>query len=160
MNNYTGLYNRFGVEYKKKAIEVQTNMLLNYAPSALTKAYETRSFNNRTWNLADSYVWAVYYKGGIKGSGYLWNVNKAQTDSTYKSQKINGRKLASEFASSYHSSFSNGWEIVWAATAPYAPILEAGTKKGKFYVISQMYDNVTADLLGKAIVTFNTDKIV
>ena len=70
--DFTGLRNRFAKEYKQRAIDVQTNMLLEYAPIQLKKAYQNRTFRNRTYNLADSYIWVVYYKGIVKGSGYLW----------------------------------------------------------------------------------------
>ena len=51
----------------------QTAKLLEYAPLQLANAYNNRTFKNRTANLADSYVWAVYFMGKIQGSGYLWN---------------------------------------------------------------------------------------
>ena len=75
----------------------QTAKLLGYAPLQLANAYNNRSFKNRTANLADSYVWAVYFMGKIQGSGYLWNNREATTESIYHHTKINRRKLADEF---------------------------------------------------------------
>ena len=87
-NDYSGLRNRFAKEYKQRAIDIQTNMLLDYAPKALKKAYEGRTFKNDTMNLADSYVWVVYYNGIVKGSGYLWAGRSAQTDSNFHGTKM------------------------------------------------------------------------
>ena len=51
--------------------EEQTARLLEYAPKMLNLAYSERTFQNDTFNLADSYVWVVYYNGIPQGSGYL-----------------------------------------------------------------------------------------
>ena len=131
----------------------QTAKLLEYAPLQLANAYNNRSFKNRTANLADSYVWAVYFMGKIQGSGYLWNNRAATTESIYHHTKINGRKLADEFIKRYKAENFNGWEIVWAATAPYSVILESGSNNmNRFFVLSNMYDEIASDFKGKAII--------
>ena len=131
----------------------QTAKLLEYAPLQLANAYNNRSFTNRTANLADSYVWAVYFMGKIQGSGYLWNNREATTESIYHHTKINGRKLAEEFVKRYKAENFKGWEIVWAATAPYSVILESGSSnRNRFFVLSNMYDEIASDFKGKAIV--------
>lgn len=142
-------------EVRKKlfsmAVERQTQKLLEYAPLMLKKAFNTKTFTRRTWNLADSYLWIVYYKGEIKGSGFLWNSRFASKDSIYHDQKVNGRKIAQNFINSFVPSDINGWQIIWAATAPYSTDLE---KSNKFYVISGIYDDVLSDFKGKAKVDF------
>ena len=148
--NFDGLRNRFAKAYKQKAIDIQTQMIINYAPQALLKAYQGRTFKNRTMNLADSYVWVVYYKGVPKKSGYLWGVRMAKTDSVFHHTKVNGRKLAETFINKYVPINSNGWELVFAATAPYSTYLENGTKRGRFFVLTSIYDEITADFKGKA----------
>ena len=148
----SGLYNRFGKAYKQKAIEVQTQMLLDYAPKMLQRAYDERTFKNRTWNLADSYIWVVYYEGAVKGSGYLWNAKVATKNANYKGNSVDGRALAQSFVDSYSPNM-NGWSLVFAATTPYASDLENGTAtRRKFYVITTIYDEVTSDFKGKAVV--------
>lgn len=149
-NDFTGLKNRFAKEYKQKAIDVQTNMLLAYAPKELKKAYEGRTFKNDTMNLADSYVWVVYYNGVVKGSGYLWVGRTAQTDSKFHGTKINGRRLAQEFISRYVPNGTNCWEMVFAATAPYSTYLESGANGRKFYVLTSIFDEINTDFKGKA----------
>ena len=110
-------------------------------------------FDNRTANLADSYVWAVYFMGKIQGSGYLWNNREATTESIYHHTKINGRKLAEEFVKRYKAENFKGWEIVWAATAPYSVILESGSSnRNRFFVLSNMYDEIASDFKGRAII--------
>lgn len=153
--DFTGLRNRFAKEYKQRAIDVQTSMLLEYAPIQLKKAYQNSTFRNRTYNLADSYIWVVYYKGIVKGSGYLWGGRRANVNSTYGTQSVNGRQLANQFISLYSSGEISGWEMVLAATAPYASNLETGESRTRqFYVISSIYDEVTSDFKGKAKINF------
>jgi len=154
-NDFTGLRNRFAKEYKQRSIDVQTNMLLEYAPEMLQRAYDDKTFRNDTWNLADSYVWVVFYDGVVKGSGFLWNNKMADRDSNYHKGKVNGRSLASTFIKSYTPN-SKGWQVVWAATAPYSSYLESGSKYySKFYVISSILDKVNPDFRGKAITSFD-----
>ena len=147
--NLNGYRNRLAKELKKLATEEQTKRLLEYAPKMLNQAYNERTFSNDTFNLADSYVWVVYYKGVPQGSGYLWNNRVATLDADYHHTKINGRQLAQEFAYKYQPS-SNGWEVVWAATAPYSMCLESGTSRGQFYVITSIYDKIVTDFGGNA----------
>jgi len=134
--------------------EKQTRKLVEYAPLILKDAYNRRSFSNKTWNLADSYVWVVYYKGEVRGSGYLWNGRTASTDSYLHEYServpVNGRRLAEEFISSYVSTFQGGWEMVWAAVAPYARILQKGWESNgrmhQFDVVSSIVDETRKDL--------------
>lgn len=79
----TGYRNRLAKEIKKQMAEEQTKRLLEYAPKMLNLAYSERTFKNDTFNLADSYVWVVYYNGVPKGSGYLWNERVASQDANY-----------------------------------------------------------------------------
>ena len=129
----------------------QTERLLKYAPLQLANAYNGRGFKNDTWNLADSYVWVVYYNGVAEGSGYLWNTKVAQTNANFHRKKIDGRKLADSFIKQYKPN-KKGWQVVWAATAPYSTYLENGTRYGQFNVLSSILDEVTNDFSGKGIV--------
>lgn len=153
------------VEYRWKKVrkelfeqlaERQTERLCEYAPEALEKAYANRDFQNDTMNLADSYVWAVYYKGKLAESGYLWESATATKPSKYHRQDVDGRKLADEFVSKYTPRSLRGWDMVIAATTPYAPILEKGNTGNparKFMVISAVYDDIVEDFGASARVT-------
>lgn len=143
-------YSWKGVRRKifNRMAELQTERLCEYAPEALSKAYEQRSFQNDTMNLADSYVWAVYYKGVLKKSGYLWDSVTATTPSKYHGEDVNGRQLADEFVEKYTPQSDATWEMVIAATTPYAPVLEkgnTGNPKQRFMVISTVYDDIVED---------------
>ena len=144
-NDFKGLYGRFAQKYEKQAIEVQTKMLLNYAPQALQEAYDSATFSNRTINLKDSYAWAVYYKGVRKGKGFLSNKEATKT-SVFHGEKVNGRQLANQFISKYVSNVTNGWELVMVAAAPYSVCLEG---EG-FIVLSAAFDSVNKALLNSA----------
>ena len=66
------------------------------------------------------------------------------------------RALASNFVSSRASSYSNGWEVVWAAIAPYSYNLETGeSRPRRFYVVSSIFDEVNSDFKGKGNITIN-----
>mgnify|MGYP003407334765 FL=1 len=148
----SGYRNRLAKELKKAMAEEQTKRLLEYAPKMLNLAYNERTFRNDTFNLADSYVWVVYYNGVPQGSGYLWNGRVATQDANYHHTKVNGRVLAQAFVTRYVSN-TKGWEVVWAATAPYSTYLESGTSRGRFYVITSIYDKIVSDFNGNAKVS-------
>jgi hypothetical protein len=135
-----------------KLAEEQTHRLIEYAPLLLKKAYKQSLFTNRTYNLADSYVWAVYYNGVLKDSGYLYVSKVAEEPSFYHGDEVNGRAMAEAFVNSYTPQTYMGWDLVLAATTPYAKWLE----KWNFYVLSSIYDEIVEDFGGKAkITTFN-----
>ena len=150
MNDYKGLYNRFGKAYKDEAVRVQTQMLIDYAPLALFKAYVGKSFQNDTLNLRDSYGWAVYYNGIEKKHGYLTDNKEAQTNSYFHGQSIDGRKEVSNFISQYTPIIESGWELMLVAAAPYSVCLEG---EG-FYVLSAAFDEVTREFKGKGEIDF------
>lgn len=102
----------------------QTQRLIAYAPELLKKAYSESGFTDQTYNLADSYIWAVFYQGNLKGSGYLYPYQMATKNSKYHGKLTDGRKLADEFLANYTPATYIGWDLVLAATVPYAPILK------------------------------------
>lgn len=133
----------------------QTQRLIAYAPELLKKAYSESGFTDQTYNLADSYIWAVFYQGNLKGSGYLYPYQMATKNSKYHSKLIDGRKLADEFLANYTPATYIGWDLVLAATVPYAPILEGGNTgnpRRRFEVLSTIYDDIKEDFAGKATV--------
>ena len=76
----------------------------------------------------------------------------ATQDANYHHTKVNGRVLAQAFVTRYVSN-TKGWEVVWAATAPYSTYLESGTSRGRFYVITSIYDKIVSDFNGNAKVS-------
>ena len=138
----------------QKLIAEQTRRLLAYAEEELEKMAQSHAFINRTYNLEDSYVWSVFYNTVRQGYGF-YGAKKATEDSRYNEQDVDGRHLADKFSSSYRSTVSNGWEVVWAATAPYASALEMGKapRRRSFEVVSQRYDHIRHKLMPYCRVT-------
>lgn len=140
------------------AVEIQTTRLCDYAKNEIEEMAKRLSgrYEDQTYNLQDSLVWCVYYGGNLKKHGY-YGSKKAKEDSYLHAwgknpppQKVDGRALAKAFVAEYHPSIVNGWEIVWAAAAPYSAYLEGGFQLHgrfrQFYVITQRYDHIKRTL--------------
>ena len=147
----------------------QTERLIAFAESEIIRLVETRAFTNQTINLQDSYVWAVYYNGTKAKHGYYGNkmANGKSILHEYSpsiSVDVNGRALARKFVQIYKPDETQGWEIVFAAVAPYGAYMEEGyTFRGKHYqfdVMSQRYDHIKNDLspLCKVTLEISTPK--
>lgn len=156
----------FGQRLYKQIAEEQTKRLVAYAEEEIVRIVESKGFNNRTFNLSDSYVWCVFYNGKRKGYG-TYGRKSAQKDSLLHeysrniSVPVKGRKLANDFARTYQPDVTNGWEIVFAAVAPYGAYMEEGyTFRGKHYqfnIMSQRYDHIKNTLSPLCKVTLEID---
>jgi hypothetical protein len=144
---------KFGKKILNRYVEEQTNRLIAYAQEELDEIVLSREFDDRTRNLVDSYLWAVYCDGKLKGFGTYHKQARKQSllheYSPEMSVEVNGRKLAMEFKKNYKAQSSDKytiWEIVFAACAPYGAYLEAGFtfhgKRYQFDVMSQRYDDI------------------
>ena len=142
---------KFGNSLYKRVSDEQTNRLIAYAQEELEEIVLSREFDDRTRNLADSYIWCVYFQGKRKGFGTYGNKQARKQSLLHEyspemSVPVNGRKLAMEFARAYKPTETKGWEIVFAACAPYGAYLEAGFtfhgKRYQFDVMSQRYDDI------------------
>lgn len=123
--------------------------LEEYANEELAQMIATKEFTNRTHNLADSYVWAVYHNGNVHGSGIA--VQQADKDAWYHGRRVSGRAEAEDFLSSYKPK-EDGIVVVWAACAPYGKYLDpkiGSSPTNRFYVITQEYDEVKQTLGNK-----------
>ena len=122
---------KFGNSLYKRIADEQTNRLIAYAQEELDEIVLSREFDDRTRNLADSYIWCVYFQGKRKGFGTYGNKQARKQSLLHEyspemSVTVNGRKLAMEFARAYKPKETKGWEIVFSACAPYGAYLEAG----------------------------------
>lgn len=140
---------KFGDAVYKRLAKEQTNRLIMYAQTELDELILSREFDDRTRNLADSYIWCVYFQGKRKGFGTYGRKQASKNSLLHEyspaiSVPVNGRKLAAEFAKAYKPTETQGWEIVFAACAPYGAYLEAGFtfhgRRYQFDVMSQRYD--------------------
>ena len=159
----------YGQRLYKVVAKEQTERLIAYAKEEIVRIVESKGFDNRTANLSDSYVWCVYFDGKCKGHGFYGRKRAKEKSLLHEyspdiSVKVDGRKLANDFILSYEPSDSNGWEIVFAACAPYGAYLEEGfTFHGRFYqfnVMSQRYDHIKNALspLCKVTMVIHTPK--
>lgn len=155
----------------KRLIAIQTERLIAYAREELYEMIVSREFRSRTFNLADSYVWAVYFNGKEQGHGYIGSKMASDVSLLHEWSKdpskrvpVDGREEAKRFLAAFKSKLSGdaGWVVVWAACAPYAKYLDpaAGhTKTNRFFVISQRYDHIKNVFSSKGKVTFNVSPL-
>ena len=141
----------FGTRLYKRVASEQTDRLVAYAKEEIVRIVASKEFDNRTANLSDSYVWCVFFDGKRKGFGFYGRKQARERSflheySASMREPVDGRKMAREFANTYTPSQDKGWEIVFAAVAPYGAYLEEGfTYRGKYYqfcVMSQRYDYI------------------
>jgi hypothetical protein len=168
------------VKFNKKALarqmynniaNEQTERLIAYAQKEIVRLVEmnlTNKFKNRTYNLQDSYVWAVYYKGKKAKHGFYGNKVAESKSILHEyspsiSVDVNGRALARKFVDQlYKPTETQGWEIVFAACAPYGAYLEGGFmfhgKRYQFDVMSQRYDHIKQALSPLCRVRFEVNQ--
>lgn len=128
--------------------------LANEGQMIIEDAYYSRDWNNRTYNLRDSFVSAVFVNGRLADNGYKVGDKTIKVDTVryigpeFSKTEINygededggfaikGRTEAENFIKSYASKHtrSKGIQLVVAATMYYASILES---KG-YHVISEI----------------------
>lgn len=104
-------------------------------------AYEMRTFENRTYNLHDSYGSAVYVNGRlIKSSVRYAGSPIAKAGKVYEDELIEGRFEIDAFFD-WFKPRKKGVDLVVIATMPYADILEKGAGlHRKYKVISGAKD--------------------
>lgn len=134
--------------------------LTEYGQSVINKAYELNhttwgvngkddasKYGNRTFNLHDSYVSAVYSYGKIIPSSIRYVGNELSTKSKVDKStgEINtGRGVAKDLVENFKANSQLAYELVCAAAIWYAGDLEKGkTPSGRKYVVlSNMADNL------------------
>ena len=126
--------------------------LCRFAKEELLSAYNNSTYaKDKTQNLADSYVWGVYYKGKLQQHGFLTSGKKATQPRrvSYTNKSVFGRDEAQTFISSYKPQ-TNMFEVIFAAEMYYGSYLEGGTKRNKKYIVLSsiinsisQYENLT-----------------
>ena len=161
---YTFAKKTFYNNIMKNVVREQTARLIAYAKEELYEMIMSKTFKNRTFNLADSYVYAVYYDGKEQAHGYV-GAKMASEQAIYRDKRnpskeilVDGRKEATEFLTKFKSALptTNGWVVVWAACTPYAKELDpaaGSSKKNRFFVISQRYDHIANTFASKGVVS-------
>lgn len=122
--------------------------LVVYAKTTLLDAYNRSTYShNKTQNLADSYVWAVYNDNVLVKKGYLYPSPKAKETmiETGTKRRVYGRKEADEFLATYKPN-TNGFVVVFAARMYYGAYLEKGTRRNRQYVVlSSIWNEIKSD---------------
>lgn len=104
----------------------------------MAKAYENRDFSNRTFNLHDSYGYAVYFDSNQVEVGYF------SKQSSELRKGLDGRTEIENFFRSYNP-INKGFELVVVAAIFYAQDLEEGKTptNTKYQVISNIYGDIS-----------------
>ena len=162
---YTFAKKTFYNNIMKNVVREQTARLIAYAKEELYEMIVSRTFKSRTFNLADSYVYAVYYDGKEQAHGYVGAKMASEVSYLHEWSKdpskripVDGRKEATAFLTAFqgHLPTKSGWVVVWAACAPYARYLDpaaGNTKTNRFFVISQRYDHIANTFSSKGVVS-------
>ena len=122
---------------RNKYIDNLISQLARDGEQALHDAYYGRGFNNRTYNLHDSYGSAVYYNGTlVKSSIRYIGAEMAEEDERH------GRNEVNDFFANYKPKNRKGIDLVIVAAMFYADILEEGKGrlKRKYKVIAEGED--------------------
>lgn len=138
MSNYKHDVQEYIKSLKKQSIDKTTDDLALIGKTLLPKAFDESTYTNRTYNLSDSYGWAVYYNGVLKRKGFLLNQVASEPHASGK----DGRQEVEDFFNSY-SANSRGHELIFVAAMFYAGILESGVGLStKYVVISSIKDDL------------------
>lgn len=122
--------------------------LVRFAKEELLLAFQGSTYaKDKTQNLADSYVWGVYYNGKLHEYGFLTNSKKAtqprRVSNTTKS--VYGRDEALAFINSYKPK-TKMFEVIFAVEMYYGSYLEGGTRRNKPYlVLSSIYNDLNSN---------------
>lgn len=145
------------------------NSLAEEGGRIINEAYETRGFTNRTGNLHDSYVSAVFVEGKLQKDTIRYvgaemsTTYREYANSTVKGEveATKGREEANKFLAKYQNSRkkTDGIVLVIAAAMFYSHILDSGVGKlrRKYQVLSQVQwelDRIASR--GYSVSKFNT----
>lgn len=109
--------------------------LADIGKELILKAYHTRGFFNRTFNLRDSYVSAVYVKGRLREDSIRYvGKDLADVAKRINNKYVVGRWEAEEYIRSLKQNRNDFIRLVIAAAMPYGKTLE---KRG-YAVISHI----------------------
>lgn len=126
-----------GMGIKNSFIRQLIHELASDGKTAIQEAYKTKDYQNRTYNLHDSYGSAVYYNGVLQVDTIYYLSPNSTTAKKWYGTLMKGHDELIDFLQEYQGS-AKGLELVIVAAMPYASILEdaLGRVKRKYKVIS------------------------
>lgn len=129
----------------KAAKEEIAKYLLREGGFIITAAYHTRGFNNRTWNLHDSYVAVVFVDGEIYDKPRF--VGDAESDTPDPKTLTTGREEAEEFVELMKDEVpSEGVQLIIGAAMYYSGIVES-----RGYQVLAQIETELADILRRGM---------
>ena len=139
-----GYKSKVGSQLEQQYVTKVVGILEKKGKELVASAYSSSEFEDDTYNLRDSYGYAVYYNGRVKAFGGL-NGKKAtvpKQESIGSKNKSFGRDDLEQYVKMYGAK-SYGFELIVIAVKFYAGLLEDGTKTNKKYkVISHIWDKM------------------
>lgn len=122
---------------RKAAIEKMVKELSLDGKRLIEKAYQSKTFTDRTYNLHDSYGSAVYYNGVLQKNSIYYLDSKSSEAKEWYGAMLRGRNEVVDFFLEYRGR-GKGFDLVLVAAMPYASILEhkQGGLRVKYKVIS------------------------
>lgn len=158
----------------KNVVTEQTKRLVAYATEQMkemgdelkAKMQSQYKPSDRTHNMLNSLVWAIYYNGKESRHGFYRKSSSTKGDSYLHEIgenpiPVNGRELARQFLATYQPRVTSGWEIVWGVLAPYYAYWEQGHANiyhwsfVKFSMMTQHYDQIKNKFGSKVNVTID-----
>lgn len=126
-------------------IKKVVSQLANDGRLLVEKAYNTRTFENRTYNLHDSYGSAVYYNGVLQKDSIYYLSPQATAAKKWYGAMLRGKNEIVDFFLEYRG-IGKGFDLVVVAAMPYASILEhgQGRLRQKYKVISGAMSDMEA----------------
>lgn len=130
-----------------------TNDLIMEGERIMKRAYESRDFKDRTYNLHDSYGSAVYHNGLLVKDSIRTLSPMATKPKKWYGELMYGHDEVVDYLMRYKPR-SSGFQLVVVAQMPYGEILEEGrgNLKRKYKVISGINSEMSQaarDFMGK-----------
>ena len=149
---------------KNSLIRQLIHELASDGKNAIQEAYKTKDYQNRTYNLHDSYGSAVYYNGVLQVDTIYYLSPNSTTAKKWYGTLMKGHDELIDFLQEYQGQ-KNGIELIIVAAMPYASILEEGSGglKRKYKVISGAYSEMQSlqkKYKGSTIKRTSTSRVV
>lgn len=127
----------FFAKVRQQLVDNTLESMCEYGDELMRKAYEERSWENRTFNLKDSFGWVVYNNGSEYKHGYLGTEESTKSKVIY-GETMKGRSVLDAFIREY-SPILSGVELVIVAAMPYGLWLET---RYNYVVLSSIKDDL------------------
>ena len=127
----------FFAKVKEQLVNNTLEDMCKKGAELMNKAYEEKKWQNRTFNLKDSFGWVVYSNGSEYKRGYIGGAQATSSKKIY-GEEMRGRETLDEFVKSY-SPIPVGLELVIVAAIPYGLWLET---RYQYVVLSSIKDEL------------------